>query len=359
MAALDFPSSPTLNQQYAAPNGVTYQWDGAAWIVTGGPANLWTDTGTALTPTTATKQVRVAGPTGATVDMSQIVAGVPTPKARLIHNQSLALSYLTENVALTNTAPNWAQDDVSKSSWALSLNAASDLAVVGRIPAGSTTMANLLLVDNAGNVTMPGVPATGSPAVIVGAASGGGKARFLASNAQAGAIAAVLANRDYAGNEDDATRPAWGLFVHAQADVTVIQRQPAGSASPTTIFTVDSAGNLTITGATGTKASGTTWANPSDPRLKTDVAPYAASLAEVVQLAPITYHLKADPDGPLCYGFDAEKVRAIFPECVSTTRMKLDPADEEETEVLTFDMHPILVALVNAVKELAAGVAHA
>jgi len=36
MAALDFPASPTVGQQYAAPNGVTYQWDGAAWVVTGG-----------------------------------------------------------------------------------------------------------------------------------------------------------------------------------------------------------------------------------------------------------------------------------------------------------------------------------
>src|SRR5215831_3003522 len=38
MAALDFPASPTVGQQYAASNGVTYQWDGAAWIITGGVA---------------------------------------------------------------------------------------------------------------------------------------------------------------------------------------------------------------------------------------------------------------------------------------------------------------------------------
>lgn len=37
MAALDFPANPTVGQQYAAPNGITYQWDGAAWVVTGGP----------------------------------------------------------------------------------------------------------------------------------------------------------------------------------------------------------------------------------------------------------------------------------------------------------------------------------
>lgn len=31
MAALDFPSSPTLNQIYTA-NGTTYRWDGTAWV---------------------------------------------------------------------------------------------------------------------------------------------------------------------------------------------------------------------------------------------------------------------------------------------------------------------------------------
>jgi len=32
MAAIDFPNAPTLNQQFNATNGATYQWDGSAWI---------------------------------------------------------------------------------------------------------------------------------------------------------------------------------------------------------------------------------------------------------------------------------------------------------------------------------------
>jgi len=31
MAALDFPNSPTVGQQFAAPNGALYSWDGAVW----------------------------------------------------------------------------------------------------------------------------------------------------------------------------------------------------------------------------------------------------------------------------------------------------------------------------------------
>src|SRR5215831_13178179 len=82
MAALDFPNSPTLNQQYAAPNGVTYQWDGAAWIVTGGPANLWTASGSALMPTDATKTI-VVGSGVASLPSDMIQWGKSTARIRL------------------------------------------------------------------------------------------------------------------------------------------------------------------------------------------------------------------------------------------------------------------------------------
>src|SRR5262245_14448125 len=35
MAALDFPNSPTNGQQYSAPNGAIYTWDGAGWTSAG------------------------------------------------------------------------------------------------------------------------------------------------------------------------------------------------------------------------------------------------------------------------------------------------------------------------------------
>ena len=34
MSALNFPASPSVNDTCAAPNGVTYEWDGAKWVVT-------------------------------------------------------------------------------------------------------------------------------------------------------------------------------------------------------------------------------------------------------------------------------------------------------------------------------------
>ena len=36
MPAIDFPNNPSLNQQFTAPNGITYTWDGVKWTVVGG-----------------------------------------------------------------------------------------------------------------------------------------------------------------------------------------------------------------------------------------------------------------------------------------------------------------------------------
>ena len=131
-----------------------------------------------------------------------------------------------------------------------------------------------------------------------------------------------------------------------------------GGSGLTTIATINGAstpaGDLQIMGNVATKNTGTVWINPSDTRLKQDIEPYAHGLADILKLDPVHYTLKAC--GTRTCGFEAEKVREVFPECVTTTKAKLDPADEEEVQVLAFDMHPVLVAMVNAIKELASKV---
>src|SRR5215467_13671940 len=238
MAAPDFPNAPTLNQTYTAPSGLVYTWDGKVWTTTAGAASTyWTDTGTALTPTDATKQVVIPGPTAGGTPQAQLVLGTRTMKGRVL--------------------------------------------------------------------SLPAVDWYG-----------------------------ISFNRSYTGAgwvQDDATKPSWNAEFQWAADNFNIERQaPAGA--NVSLLTVDNAGNLTITGGTAVKASGTTWSNPSDIRLKQDVGPYTRGLTDVLRLSPITYRLKADPERE-CQGFDAAAVKEVFPECVSTTRMKLDPADEEDTEV--------------------------
>jgi hypothetical protein len=149
-------------------------------------------------------------------------------------------------------------------------------------------------------------------------------------------------------------RPGYRLDLDTGNDRMLLSRDTGSGYQPLLLSLWN--GDFQIWGANAYKAAGTTWAVASDPRLKTDVTPYAAGLAEVCRLAPISYRLKAHPEMQCC-GFDAAAVRDVMPECIGTIRTKLEPTDDHETEVLTFDMHPVLIAQVNATRELAARVA--
>jgi Chaperone of endosialidase len=236
---------------------------------------------------------------------------------------------------------------------------------VWRQGANSGPTTNVLALDRTGSLTLTGNDTNPSQVHIRGFGSAyGGILNTYHARGTAAASTPSLVN-DNLGQISFNGCPANGTFAvqamirafagenwtnTARGTNFYVNTTPVGSATASSQFTFDSAGNLTITGPAAFKQTGTTWANPSDPRLKTDMGPYARGLAEIMQLAPISYHLKADPDGPLCYGFDASAVKEIFPECVGTTIMKVD---EEDTEVLVFDMHPVLIAMVNAIKELA------
>src|SRR5262250_2479943 len=113
MAVLDFPNIPTIGQTYAGTNGVNYQWDGTVWTVPLGGAQLWVDTGTALTPTDATKGVAVPGTAGT----AQLRVGARTPKGRVLADANGDRTRWTLN-AMLNAAENaWVQDDTAKAAW--------------------------------------------------------------------------------------------------------------------------------------------------------------------------------------------------------------------------------------------------
>jgi hypothetical protein len=357
--ALGFPDilasemDADLDTIYAAWNGgvaTANLVDGSVTFAKLAPdAQLWRDTGTTLVPGTSFATRIVAVPGGAS--FATVLMGTASVKGRVqTSNANGAIGLLSNRDWTTN-----AQDDATKPSWSALLNPVSDNFQVQRTPAGSTAPAGLLTLDANSYLTLGVTTATIAKLYVAP------RCAIYASTA------GTTSNIDFTCNWDapvpsyDQSQPGYTLRLGTGPGndwLNLLRRTPNTASTFVSIMNVDSGGNLTIAGATATKASGTTWANPSDPRLKTDLGPYAAGLAEICRLDPITYRLKAQPDGPLCYGFDASAVREVLPECVSTTKMKLDPADEEETEdVLTFDMHPILVALVNAVKEVAARVA--
>ena len=330
MAAPDFPGSPTVGQTYTPTSGLTYRWDGQVWSTTGAPQNAyWTDTGTALTPTDATKKVTIPGPTATGADMSNLIVGSRTIKARVWEFPTADIGMLSINRYWDGAA--WLRDDTAKSGWAVQMDAASDSVAFNRTAAaGGATSA--LILDGNGRLTF------GDSTASKGRLTVWGPGRV-----------ALSSNRTFAGPSDDASLPQWNLDFGS--DNFIIYRAPAASSALANMLDVYNTGDLRIYGSSGMKASGTAWSNPSDPRLKTDVASYSAGLDQICLLNPITYRLKSAPD-ILCYGLDASAVQEVFPECVSKVNMKLPGEEEETKDVLTLDIHPILIAVINAIKEL-------
>ncbi|MBL7765025.1 MAG: tail fiber domain-containing protein, partial [Chitinophagaceae bacterium] len=100
----------------------------------------------------------------------------------------------------------------------------------------------------------------------------------------------------------------------------------------------------------GRKPSTNTWTITSDARLKTIHGNYSKGLKEILQLNPITYHYKNTEGRTFSkdvlqtenIGFSAQEVQQIFPECVGT----------DEDGYLNLNNHAMIVAYVNAIKEL-------
>jgi len=105
---------------------------------------------------------------------------------------------------------------------------------------------------------------------------------------------------------------------------------------------------LAVSG-TAAKTGGGSWSNLSDKRLKDIQGEYSKGLSDIVALRPVMFTYKKDNPMQLNaeeqqIGFIAQEVQSIFPEAVS----------ENSSGYLDFNMHPVNVALINAVKELKA-----
>jgi Chaperone of endosialidase len=126
-------------------------------------------------------------------------------------------------------------------------------------------------------------------------------------------------------------------------------------------------GSFYIQGTVGQKLSGTTWANPSDARIKNVIGDYTAGLAEVLQLNPVTFTFKdnytreaggASPHATLakdrtpCVGLIAQEVEAVFPEMVTKGEGYID--GRRVSDFRNLDTSNLILALVNSVKELKA-----
>ena len=88
----------------------------------------------------------------------------------------------------------------------------------------------------------------------------------------------------------------------------------------------------------------------SDERIKSDIRPSLNGLREILRLSPIRFRRKLsvrEEDG-----FSAQDVRGVMPDAVSEI-----PTIEGSEPTLAITLDPIVAALVNGMKELAADVA--
>ena len=181
------------------------------------------------------------------------------------------------------------------------------------------------------------------------------------------AVPSPLLNNDITGliGFHDATG-LLGAQIRAVADAnhgafdqsTRLEFRTTNGLTQSTQMTIDDNGNvgigitaptqaLHVVGNAGKTVGGTTWVNLSDERTKDVQGNYTKGLSDILDLRPVVFRYKANnPWGAASdvdqYGYIAQEVETVFPEAVETG----------DDGYLVFNMHPILVAYTNAVKEL-------
>ncbi len=101
----------------------------------------------------------------------------------------------------------------------------------------------------------------------------------------------------------------------AAADNKVIKIGTEGTHKKTYIAGIFS--NTAVSGLTVVVGSnGELGAVSSSERFKTDIAPMGSNTEKLQRLRPVTFHYKADAQGPRRYGLIAEEVAGVYPELV-------------------------------------------
>ena len=136
---------------------------------------------------------------------------------------------------------------------------------------------------------------------------------------------------------------------------TVTNHPLSFSTNNTQRMTIDSAGALILAGSTAQKASGTTWSNPSDVRIKKNIRDYEKGLNALMQVRvrEWEYNGKAGTvNDSKNIGVIADEVEDVLPETVSTYTAKLNEDDENDSQIKKFDASEVTWLLVKSLQEL-------
>ena len=117
---------------------------------------------------------------------------------------------------------------------------------------------------------------------------------------------------------------------------------------------ISETGSLILVGSTAQKATGTTWSNPSDQRLKDNIRDYTKGTTELMQVRVREWEYNGKggtTEGLKGLGVVADEVMTVLPNTVETYDVKLNADDEETTEIKKFDATEITWLLVKTVQE--------
>jgi hypothetical protein len=117
---------------------------------------------------------------------------------------------------------------------------------------------------------------------------------------------------------------------------------------------IDAAGALILVGSTAQKATGTTWSNPSDQRLKDNIRDYNKGTAELMQIRVREWEYNGKGgtvEGTKGLGVVADEAMLVLPDTVDNYEAKLNTDDEVVTEIKKFDATEITWLLVKTVQE--------
>jgi hypothetical protein len=145
------------------------------------------------------------------------------------------------------------------------------------------------------------------------------------------------------------TRATYPTYIGAEQGSTVFGRWGLAES-----MRIDSSGGLILAGSTAQKATGTTWSNPSDQRLKTNIMDYPKGINELMQVRVREWEYNGKGGttaGMAGLGVIADEVMTVLPNTVDTYDAKLDETDEETTAIKKFDATEITWLLVKAIQE--------
>jgi hypothetical protein len=284
---------------------------------------------------TGVLNIQTAGNTAVTVDASQNVGiGTTSPNYKLHINSSASSTY----IQMTNSSTGTTVTDglfIGNDATAVNIIQRENLPMVFY-----TNNIERMRIDSSGNVGLGGAAAPAGVRIY---------------SYQSDGILQALPN---SGTNQFDLKFSTNQIVsfetyHASGSNFIFKTTPSGG-SVTERLRINDTGGLILAGSTAQKATGTTWSNPSDQRLKDNIRDYTKGTAELMQVRvrEWEYNGKGNTtEGMKGLGVVADEVMTVLPDTVETYNAKLNADDEEDTEIKKFDATEITWLLVKTVQE--------